>query len=153
VNQWRRVRSPYVTLGRRTLPGLTGSSWPKGEGTGFLNRIVQVRILPGTPRQCPRGRSDRRSSSKRASGRFDSCRGYDMSALAQMPHNATGVASPLSPGRDRFDSGMGRCRYLRERGDMGCRVMVTGRASKTRREGSIPSRPANVAWGDSSTGE
>lgn len=26
--------------------------------------------------------------------------------------------------------------------NMGCRVMVTGRASKTRREGSIPSRPA-----------
>jgi hypothetical protein len=50
------------------------------------------------------------------------------------PRDATGVATPLSMGRDRFDSGTRR--YL------GCRVMVTGRASNTRREGSIPSRPA-----------
>jgi hypothetical protein len=35
---------------------------------------------------------------------------------------------------DRFDPGTRR--------DLGCRVMVTGRASKTRREGSIPSWPA-----------
>ena len=30
---------------------------------------------------------------------------------------------------------------------LGCRVMVTGRASKTRREGSIPSRPAEFLTG------
>ena len=47
-------------------------------------------------------------------------------------------AAPLSAGEHRFDSGMRR--YLRRR------VMVTGRASKTRREGSIPSRRARGAF-------
>lgn len=52
--------------------------------------------------------------------------------------NTSGNVAPLSAGEHRFDSAMRR--YLRRR------VMVTGRASKTRREGSIPSRRARGAF-------
>lgn len=74
MNQWRRVRSPHVTqrihmdsgMKKHTKAHNAMSSWPNGRGAGFLNRSMQVRALPGTLRQRPRGRSDRRSSSKRA---------------------------------------------------------------------------------------
>lgn len=82
------------------------------------------------PEESPRGRWERQ--------RFPKPRQVGSSPAGdtsiRTPRDATGVATPLSMGRDRFDSGTRR--YL------GRRVMVTGRASNTRREGSIPSRPA-----------
>lgn len=75
MNQWRRVRFPYATPSKfaslRTLVLVA-----ERIGAGFLNRHMQVRVLPGTPHHChtrrcrpvlrPRGRADRRWSSKPA---------------------------------------------------------------------------------------
>ena len=89
-------------------------------GSGLLNRDRQVRLLPGTL-SCRGVRN--------AAARATEPRPCLVMRLASQPHCPWGETGSIPVRGARIQ---------------GCRVMVTGRASNPRREGSIPSRPAGV---------
>ena len=132
----KRTRTGLPARGGIRLPCFLGhcslKTWRQPAGTSG-------KVCPKfPPLSFQRGQMDKHLTVNQDDGatspRFSYSAAFGPPAIS--PRDATGVAAPLSMGREGFDSPTRRSIVL------GRRVMVTSRASKTRREGSIPSRPA-----------